>query len=49
MPFFNGSSHQMELFIETVDIMQSFLDQYATVAPIKIVGDYNVQLPRCHD
>ena len=49
MPFFNGSSHQTELFIETVDIMQGFLDQYATIAPVKIAGDYNVQLPRCHD
>ena len=49
MPFFNGSSHQMELFIETVDIMQGYLDQYTTIAPVKIVGDYNVQLPRCHD
>ena len=49
MPFFNDSSHQTELFIETVDIMQGFLDQYAIIAPVKIVGDYNVQLPRCHD
>ena len=27
----------------------SFLDLYATIAPDKIVGDYNAQLPRCHD
>ena len=49
MPFFNGSSRPTELFIKKLDIMQGFLVQYATIAPVKIVGDYNVQLPRCHD
>ena len=48
MPFFNSTYQQTELFIETIDKLQGFLDQYAVMAPIKIVGDYNVQLPQGH-
>ena len=45
MPYFNGQTRQTELFIETLDILQSAVDQYSLLAPIQIVGDYNVQLP----
>ena len=48
MPFFNNTCQQTELFIETIDKLQGFLDLYAVMAPIKIVGDYNVQLPQGH-
>ena len=53
MPFFNGSSHQTELFIEMVDIMQSFLDQYATIICqngwILQCTTSSVTLSRCQD
>ena len=48
LPFFNSTCQQTKLFIETIDKLQGFLDQYAVMAPIKIVGDYNVQLPQGH-
>ena len=46
MPFYNGDLAQTEKFVDTIDTMQSFVDEYVAMAPIKIVGDYNVQLPR---
>ena len=46
MPFYNGDLAQTEKFVDTIDTMQSFVDKYVAMAPIKIVGDYNVQLPR---
>jgi exonuclease III len=51
LPFFNSSSIQTELFVETIDILQSAIDKYAYLAPIQIMGDSNVQLPKrskCH-
>ena len=46
MPFYNGDLAQTEKFVDTIDTMQSFVDEDVAMAPIKIVGDYNVQLPR---
>ena len=45
MPFYNGKSDQTELYIETIDALQALVDQYASIAPIKIIGDLNTQLP----
>ena len=45
MPFYNGSTTHTESFLETIDILQGFVDNYGCVAPLKVVGDYNVQLP----
>ena len=45
MPFYNGNSEQIDLYVETVDALQAVVDQYASIAPIKIIGDLNAQLP----
>ena len=45
MPYYNGKSEQIDLYIETIDALQAVIDQYAPMAPIKILGDLNAQLP----
>ena len=45
MPFFSNTLSQSQQYTETVDILQSFYDQFAAMALIKFVGDFNVQLP----
>ena len=45
MPFYNSSKVKTEEYMETMDHLQSLLDQYAPVAPVKICGDFNAQLP----
>ena len=45
MPFYNGDKQQTLEFIETVDVLQNLLDTYSGIAPVKLVGDFNVQLP----
>ena len=49
MPYFdNGRSHgeQTEVFVDTIDSVQSILDNFGALGPVKIAGDFNVQLPR---
>ena len=36
---------QTDLYIETIDALQVLIDQYASIAPIKIIGDLNTPLP----
>jgi hypothetical protein len=46
MPFYqNGNLQQTELFVETLDALQSLLDKYGSLAPIKLCGDFNAKLP----
>ena len=45
MPFYNGKSDQTDLYKEAIDALQAVVDQYASIAPIKIIGDFNTQLP----
>ena len=46
MPFFQRGNHlQTEKFIDAIDALQVLLDEYAAIAPIKIIGDFNVKLP----
>ena len=45
MPFYNGKKDQTDLYIETIDALQVLIDQYASIAPIKIIGDLNTPLP----
>ena len=40
MPCNNADQVQTEKFVDTIDIMQSFVDEYVAMAPIKIVGGY---------
>ena len=47
MPYYDsGNKHQTEEYLLTIDALQSCIDKYATLAPLKILGDFNVQLPR---
>ena len=48
MPFYNGNGDQTDLYVETIDALQAVVDQYASTAPIKIIGDLNAQLPTNH-
>ena len=41
MPFFNHD----ESFVDTIDALQSFIDINSALAPIKLIYDFNVQLP----
>ena len=45
MPFYNGDISQTDLYLETTDVLQSIIDEYAAVSPIHIMGDLNVRLP----
>ena len=36
MPYYNGKSEQIDLYVETIDTLQAVIDQYASTAPIKI-------------
>ena len=47
MPYFDkGKPRQTELFIETLDILQGIIDEHASSCPIRLCGDFNVQLPQ---
>ena len=46
MPFYQpGNSIQTDKFVDTIDALQVLVDDYAAIAPIKIIGDLNVKLP----
>ena len=42
---FNGSSEQINLYIETLDILQDLIDTYGDISPIMVYGDFNAVLP----
>ena len=48
MPFYNGSNVQREEFLMCIDTLQVIIDNYmyGEKVPIKLLGDFNVQLPR---
>ena len=46
MPFFNGSHDQTELYVETLEILQEFLNTYSPDGPVVIMGDFNTPLPQ---
>ena len=45
LPFFDGDKTRLAQYIETIDALQSIIDIFAGVAPFKILGDFNTQLP----
>ena len=45
LPFFDGDKTRLAQYIETIDALQSIIDTFADVAPFKILGDFNTQLP----
>ena len=47
MPYFKrGDLTQTDIFISTVDPLQSVMDNFTSSVPVKICGDFNVQLPK---
>ena len=47
MPYYDASNHiQTEIFIETLSLLQAIVDKYSSICPVKIFGDFNVQLPK---
>lgn len=48
MPFYDGSTEHTELYVETLDLLQDFLDTKlnAECSPTVIMGDFNVSLPQ---
>jgi exonuclease III len=47
MPYYDGTKGtQTDEYIECLDVLQTFIDKYAQVCPIKVMGDFNAQLPR---
>ena len=53
MPYYDASdSDKTCTFVDVLDNLQSLLDKYQAAVPIKILGDFNVQLPvksKLHD
>ena len=45
LPFFDGDKTRLAQYIRTIDALQSIIDTFASVAPFKILGDFNTQLP----
>ena len=45
MPYFDGTRCLTEEFIRTIDQLQSLIDNITDTAPLKLLGDFNVQLP----
>ena len=39
MPFYCKTN--IDEYVATLDIIQAVIDQYAVVAPVKIIGDFN--------
>ena len=46
MPFYNGEAHQTDCYAETIDMLQSVIEQFGAICPIHIIGDLNAQLPK---
>ena len=48
MPYYDSSKpSNKESYIENIDIRQEVKDKYGGKYPIKIVGDFNAQIPLC--
>ena len=45
LPYFDGDKSRLAQYIETIDGLQSLIDMYGSLAPFKILGDFNTQLP----
>ena len=47
MPYYDKSDHKLSHeYVECIDAIQTIIDEYADRVAIKIVGDFNAQLPR---
>ena len=47
MPYYDRSKpEKTDNYLETLDCIQLLLDEYGPIGPVKLLGDFNVQLPR---
>ncbi|KAK2162977.1 hypothetical protein LSH36_88g03006 [Paralvinella palmiformis] len=47
MVYYDRSNNSLtEAYVEYIDDLQGIIDEYGDTVPIKIVGDYNVHLPK---
>ena len=44
-PYYDGDKSRIAQYIETIDALQAIIDTYASQAHIKLLGDFNTQLP----
>ena len=45
MPYYSGNVEQTDIYINTLDSLQAVIDNYSMLAPVTIMGDFNVKLP----
>ena len=49
LPYYDACNlTQTETFVDTLSLLQAIIDKHSSVCPMKILGDFNVQLPK-HD
>ena len=49
MPFYDRSNKgNTSQYVEVIDELQIIVDRYSAQVPVKIMGDFNVQLPMCN-
>ena len=46
MPYHNGKIEQVELYVETLELLQDVIDTHGAGSPLVIVGDFNASLPQ---
>ena len=46
MPFYNGGMENIEMYIETLEILQDIVDTYGDAGQIMFLGDFNAALPQ---
>ena len=46
LPFHDGSSEQAELYMDTLFKIQCLIDSCCDVAPVMVIGDFNMSLPK---
>ena len=44
--FKHGDQSQTDRFNDCIDVLQSVFDNHFALGPIKMLGDFNVQLPK---
>ena len=47
MPYYKSDTDQIEDYVQVVDCLQSFMNEYGNHVPVKILGDFNAKLPSC--
>ena len=47
MPFYDtGNSHCTEEYLDSLNVLQSVIDKYGAECPVRLLGDFNAQIPR---